>query len=207
VEGPVRETITEELLSFEVAEYRCVGHALSLKDHKSLVERAHVYVDTSIIESVLTRQLIGPTEFLEAMAEGNIPAGIVVSVYQRLLKESGFGGGRVGYEGGLIAARDFVDNDLIEGLRVFILAAGTMNNEAVEELSFPGLMRAVAQAERVLELQQQNFIGAMGGGNPLKMQWVDVKDLKSQRINQLHQSKASEVQALIDQQLSGPHRR
>jgi hypothetical protein len=191
-----------DTISFVVSDYNCVARALTVDEYEELAARAlpsSQLFNTEDKEKIILSCLQEPKELIDLIIDGSIIYGIPELVFESILQLSGFSITKEEREETLNEIRDFIKTDVVSSCKIMIIASGLMNLEQIGKLTFLQLLERVALAEEVLFIQQQNTIAAMSGGEPLKLMW-DVVDSSTAQIQQIHDSKQNEVQALLDEQ-------
>lgn len=193
-----------ETFEFDVGEYHCKARALSISEWESLQEGALPFLTAQAKEDVILECLLEPVGLKETIASGFIDAGIPLLIFDEIIYHSGYGVSPEERDIMMADARAAIDTSVIESCKMLILASGILNLAQLQDLSFAGLLRHVAIAENVLNIQQQNLLAAMGGGQPIELTWEPNQPQGVQDIMKKHEEKVAEVADLLQQQMGNP---
>lgn len=188
--------------SFDVGEYHCVARALSIGEWESLQERAFPFLGADLQEEAILSCLQEPQELIDHIIVGDIVSGVPLYIFEVIAANSGFSVPTQEREAVLQQARDYISTSVLDSMRIMVMAAGVMSYQEISQLTMVEMIEMVAIAESVLLIQQQNFLAAMGGGQPLQLTWEtpDPVQRKQEEALAKMRQKAGEVQGLLDSQ-------
>jgi hypothetical protein len=195
---------------FDVGEYHCVARALSIGEWESIQGRALPLLTTELQEEVILACLIEPEELKQVIIQGDIQVGIPLYVYETIIEHSGFFISVPDREAVMEEARAELSMNLVDGLRAIVIAANVATLKEMDSLNMWDLFRLTALAERVIDIRQQNQIGALQGGDPLLVRWEVKEDDASQKAEELKAKMAAKgdeiAQSLAEQTAMRPGR-
>jgi hypothetical protein len=188
--------------SFDVGEYHCVARALSIGEWESLQERAFLFLGADLQEEAILSCLLEPQELIDHIVEGDIVSGIPLYIFEVVIAHSGFSVPTSEREAVLQQAREYISTSVLDSMKIMVMASGVMSYQEISKLTMTEMIEMVAIAESVLLIQQQNFLAAMGGGQPLQLTWETPDPTKRKHEEAIAKmgQKAAEVQGMLDSQ-------
>jgi len=191
------------LSTFGIGQYNCILRALPLRELELLSGGAQPYVDAEVIERTVLLCLVEPEELRLQILNGTVPAQVPIQIYNHIVESNSQWLTLEGRNARLNRERDHIDTDALQAFRAVILASGILKIEQIEELSMDELFYTTALAERVLDIHQQIFLGALAGGDPFRLRWLTEEEARQQEIERKHAQAQGMVQEAIDQKI-GP---
>lgn len=182
----------------DISGYNCRVTALSLGEFLSLSEGAST-LNAQIVDDVLEAHLVSPKELKDLIREGNLPYGIPLLLFEGIIEVSGFNLRSEDRNAYLANAREKISTSVVDSCRAMILASGIASLAELEDYTMFELLDTVAIAENVLNVRQQNHLGALSGGSPLQLIWDAPSSPIEEDAVQKMQSKQSEVEAILQE--------